>query len=50
MREFFEVDRRFVTIAALKALADAGELEASVVTGALEKFGISPDKVYPARA
>lgn len=50
LREFFEVDRRFVTIAALKALADAGELEASVVTGALEKFGISPDKVYPARA
>src|SRR5690606_15740536 len=50
LREFFEVDRRFVTLAALKALADAGELEVSVVSKAMQEFGISADKVNPARA
>jgi hypothetical protein len=32
LRDFFEVDANYVTIAALKALVDEGEMEASVVS------------------
>src|SRR5690625_1185994 len=38
LRAFFEVDRYFVTIAALKALADDGKLPASKVTEAVKKY------------
>ena len=41
LREFFEVDRASVVIAALKALADEGEVEARVVRDAVERYGKS---------
>jgi pyruvate dehydrogenase E1 component len=47
LREFFEVNRYYVTIAALKALADEGALAASVVEQAIVKYGIDPDKPNP---
>ena len=47
LRDFFEVDRRWITITALKALADQGEIEASVVRQALEKYDIASDKPNP---
>ncbi|TLF50455.1 pyruvate dehydrogenase (acetyl-transferring), homodimeric type [Halomonas urmiana] len=47
LRHFFEVDRRFVTVAALKALADRGELDRKVVGEALKKYGIDPAKPNP---
>ncbi|HEX3459011.1 MAG TPA: pyruvate dehydrogenase (acetyl-transferring), homodimeric type, partial [Candidatus Baltobacteraceae bacterium] len=47
LREFFEVDRHFVTIAALRALADEGELPASTVAKAVAKYGIDPNKANP---
>ena len=47
LREFFEVNRYFVTIAALKSLADAGSIEVSVVTKAIEKYGIDSNKPNP---
>ncbi|MGM0985195.1 MAG: pyruvate dehydrogenase (acetyl-transferring), homodimeric type [Pseudomonadota bacterium] len=47
LRAFFEVDRRFVTVAALKALADRGELDRKVVGEALKKYGIDPAKPNP---
>jgi pyruvate dehydrogenase E1 component len=47
LREFFEVNRHFVVIAALKALADEGSLSAGVVTQAIEKYGINPNKPNP---
>ena len=47
LRNFFEVDRRWVTVAALKALADEGALTASHVRGAIEKYGIDPTKPEP---
>lgn len=47
LRKFFEVDRYYITIAALKALADMGELPASKVTEALKKYDIHPDKSIP---
>jgi pyruvate dehydrogenase E1 component len=47
LREFFEVNRYFVVIAALKSLADEGALSASVVAQAIAKYGIDADKPNP---
>ncbi|HIX62344.1 MAG TPA: pyruvate dehydrogenase (acetyl-transferring), homodimeric type [Candidatus Halomonas stercoripullorum] len=47
LRNFFEVDRYFVTVAALKALADRGELDRKVVAEAIKKYGIDPNKPNP---
>lgn len=47
LREFFEVNRYFVVIAALKSLADEGVLSASVVATAISKYGIDPNKPNP---
>jgi pyruvate dehydrogenase E1 component len=47
LRDFFEVDRHSIVVAALNALADQGTLEHSEVTKAIEKFRIDPDKPDP---
>ena len=47
LREFFEVDRRYVAVAALKALADEGQLDKAKVKEAIAKYGIDPDKPNP---
>ena len=48
LRRFFEVNRWYVAVAALKALADEGEIPASRVREAIEKYRIDPDKPNPA--
>ena len=50
LRYFFEVNRHFVTVAALKSLADQGELKAKQVAEAIKKYGIDPEKADPATA
>jgi len=47
LRGFFEVDRFYVTVAALKALADEGALPASKVGDAMKKYGLDPAKPAP---
>ena len=47
LREFFEVNRYFVAVAALKALADEGSIKPSVVTEAIKKYNINPEKPNP---
>ncbi|MBP0599215.1 pyruvate dehydrogenase (acetyl-transferring), homodimeric type [Herbaspirillum sp. LeCh32-8] len=47
LREFFEVNRYFVTVAALKSLADEGKIKPSVVAEAIAKYGIDPNKPNP---
>ena len=47
LRSFFEVDRHFVTVAALKSLSDQGAVPASMVAEALQKYGIDPEKPNP---
>ncbi|WP_346796229.1 pyruvate dehydrogenase (acetyl-transferring), homodimeric type [Halomonas sp. Bachu 37] len=47
LRYFFEVDRYFVVVAALKALADRGEIKRTLVGEALKKYGIDPNKPNP---
>ncbi|MBX2838172.1 MAG: pyruvate dehydrogenase (acetyl-transferring), homodimeric type [Gammaproteobacteria bacterium] len=48
LREFFEVDRRYVTVAALHALAQDGKLDTKTVAKALQQYAIDPDKPNPA--
>lgn len=47
LRYFFEVDRHYVVVAALKALADEGKIPASAVTKAIQTFAIDPEKPEP---
>ncbi|MBU2014244.1 MAG: pyruvate dehydrogenase (acetyl-transferring), homodimeric type, partial [Gammaproteobacteria bacterium] len=47
LRDFFEVDRRWVAVAALQALADRGAIERTVVANAITEFGIDPEKRNP---
>ena len=47
LRHFFEVDRRWVTLAALKALADEGTIDRSKVAEAIVKYGIDINKPNP---
>src|SRR4029079_6916527 len=47
LRHFFEVNRYFVAIAALKALAESGEVKAKTVSEAIKKYGIDPNKPDP---
>jgi len=47
LRKFFEVDRFYVVVAALKALAEDGAIEPKVVQQAIEKYDIDPEKPYP---
>jgi pyruvate dehydrogenase E1 component len=47
LRRFFEVDRHYVVVAALKALADEGKIDVQTVSVAMKKFGIDPEKSNP---
>jgi pyruvate dehydrogenase E1 component len=47
LRAFFEVDRRYVAVGALKSLADAGEVEVARVEEAIERYEIDPDAPVP---
>jgi len=47
LRRFFEVDRHYVVVAALKALSDEGKIDAQTVNKAMQNFGIDPEKSNP---
>ena len=47
LRHFFEVDRRYVAVAALKALANEEAISPTKVTEAIRKYGIDPQKPDP---
>ena len=47
LRQFFEVDRYYVTLAALQALAAEGTIPASKAAEAIKKYGINPEKPIP---
>ncbi len=47
LREFFEVNSTYIAVAALKALADEGQIDASKVTEAIKKYNIDPEKPNP---
>jgi pyruvate dehydrogenase E1 component len=47
LRGFFEVDHRYIVIAALKMLADEGKLDVATVKSAIQRFAIDPDTPNP---
>jgi len=47
LRDFFEVDRRYIVVAALKALADEGSMDPRTVAQAIATLGIDPAKPNP---
>jgi pyruvate dehydrogenase E1 component len=47
LRRFFEVNRFYVAIAALRALAEDGEVPAAKVAEAIRKYGIDTEKPAP---
>jgi pyruvate dehydrogenase E1 component len=47
LRIFFEVNRYYIVVTALKALADTGEIEDKVVQQAIKKYKIDPEKPNP---
>jgi len=47
LREHFEIDRHYVVVAALKALADEGTVPQAKVAEAIAKYGLRTDKVNP---
>jgi pyruvate dehydrogenase E1 component len=47
LRHFFEVDAKYIVISTLKALADEGKVDASVVAKAIKDFNIDPEKPNP---
>jgi pyruvate dehydrogenase E1 component len=49
LRGFFEVDRRYVAVAALKSLADQEALPQKKVVEAIRKYGVDPEKPSPTK-
>jgi pyruvate dehydrogenase E1 component len=47
LRSYFEVNRHYVTVAALKALADDGEIEPRIVDEAIARYGLDPERPDP---
>jgi pyruvate dehydrogenase E1 component len=49
LRHFFEVDRYWITVAALSALADDGTLKREKVAEAIAKYKLDPNKPNPVK-
>jgi pyruvate dehydrogenase E1 component len=49
LRRFFEVDRHYVAVAALKALADEGAVKPALVAEAIAKYQLDAERVDPWR-
>ncbi len=47
LREFFEVDARFITIATLYALSKEQKVKAGIVQKAIKDLGVNPEKINP---
>ena len=47
LREHFEINRHYIVVAALKALAEEGAVPVAKVAEAIKKYGINADKINP---
>ncbi|MGB2680923.1 MAG: pyruvate dehydrogenase (acetyl-transferring), homodimeric type [Candidatus Competibacter sp.] len=47
LRRFFEVNRYYVAVAALKALADEGQIKVDTVENAIKKYGLDTERPDP---
>src|SRR5690606_5963481 len=49
LRHHFEVDRYYIALNAIAALAEDGAIDRKTVTEAMEKYSIDPEKPAPVR-
>ena len=49
LRHFFEVDRYWITLSSLRALADDGLIEVGKLAEAIKKYGLDPNKPNPVK-
>ena len=49
LRHFFEVDRYWITLAALSALVEDGQMKKEKVAEAIKKYGLDPNKPNPVK-
>ena len=49
LREYFEVNRNHIVVAALKALSDEGKIDAATVNEAMDRLGVDPKRPDPVR-
>ena len=47
LRDFFEVDRRYIVVAALSAMAEEGTIPKKTIAEAITKYGVNPNKPEP---
>jgi len=47
LRKFFEVNAHYIVVAALQSLTKQGKIKASVVSQAIKKYNIDPEKANP---
>ena len=47
LRSFFEVDRRYIVLTAIKALAEESSLPTSMISDVIERYGIDTEKMNP---
>ena len=50
LREHFEINRHYIVVAALRALADEGKVPLDRVSAAIKQYGIQADKINPLHA
>ena len=50
LRQHFEIDRHYIVVAALKALAEDGKVDAAKVAQAIDRYGLNPEKINPLNA
>ena len=48
LRHHFEVDAKYIVLAALQGLADEGKFDNSVLKDAMKRYRIDPEKIDPA--
>jgi pyruvate dehydrogenase E1 component len=49
LRHFFEIDAHWITLAALTALAEAGQIDKSTLAAAISKYDLDPNKPNPVK-
>jgi pyruvate dehydrogenase E1 component len=47
LRQFFEVDRHYIVVAALKALSEEGAVAAAQAAEAIKRYGIDTERPNP---
>ena len=49
LRSFFEVDRYYIVLTAIRALADEGHIETDMVKKVIDKYKMDPEKPSPTK-